>query len=136
MQARALSIASQRTPATHALEAAHRDLDASPAVDHPWLSPFDAAALASESALILRDLEQYDEALSHAEHVALRETGRARSLALSRISLVDIHVRRGDPDAAVSVGHDLLGTSPTLGSVRSCRPAPAPETWLLSWLRT
>ncbi|MER6343794.1 tetratricopeptide repeat protein [Streptomyces sp. NPDC001595] len=112
MQARALAVASQRTPAAHALEAAHRDLTASPAADHPWLSPFDAAALASESALILRDLEQYDEALSHAEQaVALREAGRARSLALSRISLVDIHVRRGDLDAAVSVGHDLLGTS-------------------------
>ncbi|MEV5881413.1 XRE family transcriptional regulator [Streptomyces sp. NPDC052020] len=118
MQARALAVAAQRTPAAHALEAAHRDLEA-PAADHPWLSPFDAAALASESALILRDLEQYDEALSHAEQaVALSEAGRARSLALSRISLVDIHVRRGDLDAAVSVGHDLLSTSPTLGSVR------------------
>ncbi|MCG0066577.1 XRE family transcriptional regulator [Streptomyces tricolor] len=119
MQARALAVASQRTPAARALEAAHRDLEASPAADHPWLSPFDAAALASESALIMRDLEEYDEALSHAEQaVALREAGRARSLALSRISLVDIHVRRGDLDAAVSVGHDLLSTSPTLGSVR------------------
>ncbi|GGS43213.1 hypothetical protein GCM10010206_00510 [Streptomyces cinerochromogenes] len=119
MQARALAVASQRTPAAHALEAALRDLEASPAAEHPWLSPFDTAALASESALILRDLEQYDEALLHAEQaVALREAGRARSLALSRISLVDIHVRRGDLDAAVSVGHDLLSTSPTLGSVR------------------
>ncbi|MFG3015633.1 hypothetical protein ACGFZB_35360 [Streptomyces cinerochromogenes] len=52
---------------------------------------------ASASALVLRDLEQYDEALSYAEQaVALREAGRARFLALSRISLVDIHVRRGD----------------------------------------
>lgn len=119
MQARALAVASQRIPAAQALENAYRDLRASPAADHPWLSPFDAAALASESALVLRDLEQYDEALSHAEQaVALREAGRARSLALSRISLVDIHVRRGDLDAAVSVGQDLLSTSPTLGSVR------------------
>ncbi|MBM7170009.1 helix-turn-helix transcriptional regulator [Streptomyces sp. G44] len=119
MQARALAVASQRNPATHALEVAHRDLEASPTADHPWLSPFDAAALASESALILRDLEQYDEALSHAEQaVALREAGRARSLALSRITLVDIHICRGNLDAAVSIGHDLLSTSPTLGSVR------------------
>ncbi|MFD7059787.1 tetratricopeptide repeat protein [Streptomyces sp. NPDC059906] len=119
MQARALAVASQRAPAAQALAAAHRDLEASPDADHPWLSPFDAAALAGESALILRDLEQYDEALSYAgQAVALREAGRARSLALSRISLVDLHVRRGELDAAVSVGHDLLGTSPTLGSVR------------------
>jgi hypothetical protein len=50
--------------------------------------------------------------------VTLREVGRTRSLALSRITLADIHVRRGDFDAAVSVGHELLTTSPTLGSIR------------------
>lgn len=80
---------------------------------------FDAAALASESALILRDLNQLDAALARAQAaVALRESGRAPSLALNRITLVDIHVRRGDLDAAVQTGHDLLSTSPTLGSVR------------------
>ncbi|GAA0911961.1 helix-turn-helix transcriptional regulator [Streptomyces thermoalcalitolerans] len=119
MQARALAVAAQRTPAVRALEAARGDLEASADADHPWLSPFDAAAMASEAALILRDLGQYDQALTHAEQaVTLREAGRARSLALSRITLVDIHVRRGDLDAAVHVGHDLLSTSPTLGSVR------------------
>ncbi|MGK5629631.1 helix-turn-helix domain-containing protein [Streptomyces sp. URMC 123] len=123
MQARALAVAAQHTPACQALEAARLDLEGRGAGgDHPWLSPFDAAALASEAALILRDLEQYDQALTHAEQaVALREAPRARSLALSRITLVDIHVRRGDLDAAVSTGHDLLGTSPTLGSVRVVR---------------
>ncbi|WP_409474640.1 tetratricopeptide repeat protein [Streptomyces sp. HC307] len=119
MRARALAVAAQLTPAARALDAARRDLEGVAAADHPWLSPFDAAAPASESALILRDLEQYDQALTHAEQaVALREAGRARSLALSRITLVDIHVRRGDLDAAVSAGHDLLSTSPTLSSVR------------------
>ncbi|WP_055495562.1 helix-turn-helix transcriptional regulator [Streptomyces sp. TP-A0356] len=119
MQARALAAAAQHIPAARALDAALRDLEGTAAADHPWLSPFDAAALASESALILRDLEQYDRALTHAEQaVALREAGRARSLALSRITLVDIHVRRGDLDAAVTAGHDLLSTSPILCSVR------------------
>lgn len=119
MQARALAVAAQRTPAARALEAARGDLEASADADHPWLSPFDAAAMASEAALILRDLGQYDQALAHAEQaVTLREAGRARSLALSRITLVDIHVRRGELDAAVHVGHDLLGTGPTLSSVR------------------
>ncbi|GHE09714.1 tetratricopeptide repeat protein [Streptomyces alanosinicus] len=81
--------------------------------------PFDTAALASGSALIFRDLKQYDEALAHAEQaVALRETGRAQSLAPSRITLVDIHVRRGDLDSTVSAGRNLLSMSPTLGSVR------------------
>ncbi|KAB1141111.1 tetratricopeptide repeat protein [Streptomyces luteolifulvus] len=119
MQARALAVAAQRTPAARALDAARCGLGGVAAADHPWLSPFDAAALSSESALVLRDLEQYDQALTHAEQaVALREAGRVRSLALSRISLVDIHVRRGDLDAAVSAGHALLSASPTLGSVR------------------
>ncbi|WP_234024964.1 MULTISPECIES: XRE family transcriptional regulator [unclassified Streptomyces] len=119
MQARALAVAAQRIPAAYALDAARRDLDGAADTDHPWLSPFDAAALASESALILRDLDQLDDALTHAEQaVALRESGRERSLALSRIALVDIHVRRCDVDTAVSVGHDLLSTSPPLGSVR------------------
>ncbi|MCX4649278.1 MULTISPECIES: hypothetical protein [unclassified Streptomyces] len=83
---------------------------------HPWRG---AAALVSESALILRDLNQLDAALAQAQAaVALRESRRARSLALSRITLVDIHVLRGDLDAAVQTGHGLLSTSPTLGSVR------------------
>ncbi|WP_345035068.1 XRE family transcriptional regulator [Streptomyces sannanensis] len=118
-QARALAAVAQQAPALRALGEARHDLEASAGVEHPWLSPFDAAALASESALILRDLDRYDEALIQAEQsVALREAGRTRSLALSRITLVGIHVRRGDLDSAVSVGHELLTTSPTLGSVR------------------
>ncbi|QOV36724.1 helix-turn-helix transcriptional regulator [Streptomyces ferrugineus] len=119
MQARALAAAEQHVPAARALEAVQRDLEGGADGEHPWLSPFDAAALASESALILRDLERLDEALLHAEQaVALRETGRARSLALSQISLVDIQVRRRELDAAVHAAHALLSTSPTLGSVR------------------
>ncbi|MEV5985966.1 XRE family transcriptional regulator [Streptomyces sp. NPDC052051] len=122
MQARALAVADQRTPAARALEAAQRDIEGVATADHPWLSPFDAAALASESALILRDLGRLEGALREAEQaVTLREVGRARSLALSRITLVDIHVCRGDLDAAVHVGHDLLSTSPTLGSIRVVR---------------
>lgn len=67
MRARALASAAQRTPALRALDDAHRHLDQTADVTHPWLSPFDAAALASESALIWRDLECYDQALTHAQ---------------------------------------------------------------------
>jgi tetratricopeptide (TPR) repeat protein len=119
MQARALAAAAQHTPAARALDAARNDLEAAADAEHPWLSPFDPAALASESALILRDLERLDEALEHAQQaVALRESGRARSLALSQISLVTILVRRRELDAAVHAAHALLSTSPTLGSIR------------------
>jgi transcriptional regulator with XRE-family HTH domain len=119
MQARAMAAAGQHTAARRALDQAHRDLDASADTRHPWLSPFDAGRLASEEALILVDLGAYDEALAAAEEaVALRDAGRARSLALAQITLAGIHVRRGDLDAALAVGHDLLATSPTLGSLR------------------
>ncbi|MET8473970.1 helix-turn-helix transcriptional regulator [Streptomyces sp. NPDC006422] len=122
MHARALAAASHHTSASRALEQAHGAIGAPADAEHPWLSPFDNAALASESALIMRDLERHDQALSHAESaVRLREAGRARSLALSRITLAGIHVRRADLDAAISVGNDLLSTSPTLGSVRVVR---------------
>ncbi|MFJ8842427.1 XRE family transcriptional regulator [Streptomyces cyaneofuscatus] len=122
MHARALAAASLHTPAVRALEQAHGALVASDDAEHSWLSPFDAAALASESALVLRDLERYDQALVQAESaVTLREDSRTRSLALSRITLADIHVHRADLDAAVGVGNDLLSTSPTLGSIRVVR---------------
>ncbi|MEU3276130.1 hypothetical protein [Streptomyces antibioticus] len=39
-------------------------------------------------------------------------------LRIKQVGLADIHVRQGDLDAALTVGHDLLGTSPALGSVR------------------
>ncbi|MER8232341.1 helix-turn-helix transcriptional regulator [Streptomyces sp. NPDC094049] len=119
MRARALAAGRQRTPAAHALGLARRALDASADSVHPWLSPFDAGRMAGEAAMVLRDLGEYAEALASAEEaVRLRGADRTRSLALSRITLVDILLRRGDLDAALSVGHDLLGTSPTLGSVR------------------
>lgn len=123
MQARAMAAADQHTAAHRALEQAHRDLDTfSDSEPHPWLSPFDVGRLASESALVLVDLGEYDEALAAGEEaVASRDAGRARSLALARITLADIHVRRDDLDAALAVGHDLLATSPALGSVRVVR---------------
>ncbi|MEV0372785.1 XRE family transcriptional regulator [Streptomyces sp. NPDC050636] len=119
MQARGLAAGGQHTAARRALDAAHSDLETSSDAVHPWLSPFDSASLASESALVMWDLQQYEVALRHAERaIALREDGRARSLAFSRITLVGIHAQRGDLDVAVQVGHELLTTSPTLGSVR------------------
>lgn len=122
MHARALAAASLCTPALRALEQAHGALVGSGDAEHSWLSPFDAAALASESALVLQNLELYDQALLQAESaVTLREDARTRSPALSRITLADIRVHRADLDAAVGVGNDLLSTSPTLGSIRVVR---------------
>ncbi|MFE1784066.1 helix-turn-helix domain-containing protein [Streptomyces sp. NPDC059506] len=119
MLARALAAAGQHEPAVRELGKAHDDIEAPTSPHDPWLSPFDAAALAGEAAMVLRDLGQYDAALRHAERaVVLREEGRVRSLALCRITLVDIHVHRNDLDAALHAGRHLLTTDPALASVR------------------
>ncbi|WP_030021406.1 helix-turn-helix domain-containing protein [Streptomyces monomycini] len=119
MTARALAVTEQRQPALRELEMARACLQAAADATHVWASPFDAAALASESALALADLGLYAGALRHAEEaVRLREEGRTRSKALGRITVVDLHARRNDLDAVVCCGYELLATSPTLSSVR------------------
>ncbi|MFI1097095.1 XRE family transcriptional regulator [Streptomyces sp. NPDC020917] len=122
MSARALAAAGQPTPAMAALASAEETLDGVPEAERPWLSPFDRAALALESALVLRDLCRHDEARAHAEHaVHLRESHRARSLVLSRIALATLHLRCSDLDAAVIVGNDIATADPNLGSIRVLR---------------
>lgn len=49
---------------------------------------------------------------------------RTRSLALTRITLADIHIRRGDLDAAVKVGHDL----PAVRAASAC--SVKDRTWI------
>jgi transcriptional regulator with XRE-family HTH domain len=121
MQARALAAAGQHGPAQESLDHARVALrDAGPGITHPWVSPFDTAALASETAETLRDMGRVREAVEYAQQaVDLRESGRARSLALSRILLSGLHVGSGDLDAALAVGEEFLAaTAPTLGSIR------------------
>ncbi|RPE33222.1 helix-turn-helix domain-containing protein [Kitasatospora cineracea] len=119
MHARALATLGRLGPAAQALEQASEALAAAADETHPWLSPFDQAALASESALTFADLGRYDDALHHAKRaVRLREHGRTRSLALSKITLAAVYVQRGELEEALHVGVELLSTSPTLGSVR------------------
>ncbi|MFD7664682.1 helix-turn-helix domain-containing protein [Streptomyces sp. NPDC059788] len=119
MSARALAATGQRQPAMRALGMAQDSLQAAADDSHHWISPFDMAALTSESALAFAGLSLHNEALGYAEEaVRLRGEGRTRSKALSRITLVDLHARRADLDAVVHCGYELLATSPTLGSVR------------------
>lgn len=124
MQARALAAAGQHTAAESALDQARAALRDAPArVTHPWVSPFDSAALASETADALRDLGRLQQAVEYAQlAVDQREAGRARSLALSRISLASLQLQCGNLDAALFVAEELLAaTAPTLGSVRVMR---------------
>lgn len=119
MHARALAATDHSLTASRELDRAHEALGSPTEATHPWISPFDEASLASESALACRDMKRYKEALVHAQQaVALRESARARSLALSHINLVELHFHRADLDAVVHFGVGLLPTNPSLGSVR------------------
>jgi transcriptional regulator with XRE-family HTH domain len=122
MYARALAATGQTTAALAAIDQGESHLGRQPEADLPWLSPFDSAALAAESALVHTDLQRYEDAQRSAEQaIRLRETGRARSLAFSRIALTTVHVHRNNLDAAVGVGNELLAADPYLGSVRVVR---------------
>ncbi|MEU1674261.1 XRE family transcriptional regulator [Streptomyces roseifaciens] len=119
MEARALAAVGRTDAAERSLEQSREALSAPRQAEHSWTSPFDAASLASESALAFSDMGKHDEALQAARlAIDLRADGRARSLALSRLALVNIHIRWADLDAAVDAGAELLRTSPDLGSVR------------------
>lgn len=122
MSARAAAATGRRVAAFRSLDRAHEALERPPAAAHPWVSPFDTAALSGEAALVARDLADYDRAVAYAERaITLREAHRVRSLASNRITLVDVHARRADWDAVVHHGADLLTISPALGSVRVMR---------------
>ncbi|MFH8789392.1 helix-turn-helix domain-containing protein [Streptomyces roseoverticillatus] len=121
MEARALAAAGEASEAERSLARAQAALHSprEAGSGHSWTSPFDAASLASESALVLRDLGKHEDALNAARQaIDLRLDGRARSLGFSRVTLVDVHLHRTDLDAAVHAGVELLTTTSALGSVR------------------
>ncbi len=84
----------------------------------PWVSGFDPAALASESAQTYLDLD-HRSAIRHASAaVNLRTSDRARSLALSRALLAEAYLRQGELNAACELGGQLLAESHGVGSAR------------------
>jgi tetratricopeptide (TPR) repeat protein len=123
MQARALAVLGQKDSVERALTRAYDDLGGSPPTAAAvWMSPFDEASLAIETAQCLRDVGRLDESLSAAERaVALRDTNRARSLAFSQIVLASVLVELDDLDRAVAVGRELLGGAQAPGSARVVR---------------
>jgi hypothetical protein len=120
MRARAHSVLGEHYAAEAALGEARSALDlACHAPLAPWVSGFDAAALASEAAQTHLDLGQYRTAIPHARAaVALRTSDRARSLALGRLSLAEAYLRGGELDAACQTGTRLLAESHGVGSAR------------------
>ncbi|MBT2510285.1 XRE family transcriptional regulator [Streptomyces sp. ISL-98] len=120
MEARALAQLGEPDATRRALALAQKELARSP--DAPpsyWISSFDAAALASETALSLQDLGTLPAAVDAAERaVALRSGDRARSRVFGQITLATIRTQQGELEAACDVGRELLSACGTLGSVR------------------
>jgi hypothetical protein len=123
MQARAQAVLGQKDGVDRALVRAHDRLSGpSSTAVAVWMSPFDEASLAIETAQCLRDVGRLGEALTAAERaVALRDTNRARSLAFSQIVLAGVLVELDDLDRAVAIGRDLLVGVQAPGSARIVR---------------
>ncbi|GAB2875906.1 hypothetical protein [Streptomyces mayteni] len=120
MEGRALARAGEETTANRAIETAteclSRDADGPSSV---WISHFDEASLASETALCLRDLGRLPAAAESAERaVSLRTGDRARSRVFGQISLAVIRTEMGELEAACQVGGQLIASCRTLGSLR------------------
>lgn len=99
---------------------------ASAGVPSEWAIPFDAGSLAGEAAQCLRQLGRLVRARQQAERViALRTGDRARSRAFAQLTLAAVMTEQGEPDAACSVGHEVLRATGALGSVRVVRELQA-----------
>ncbi|KOT46767.1 hypothetical protein ADK41_00790 [Streptomyces caelestis] len=120
MEGRAQAQLGDDVAAQRALEAAGAALEGASTAPAPhWVAPFDQAALASESALALRDLGMLSAATAEAERaVALRGEDRARSRAFSQSALAALLVQNGDLEAACATGVQLLTACEPLGSSR------------------
>lgn len=120
MRARGLAMRGDATDCRAALREADRTLDAAwgePPAD--WLAEFDAASLAGEVAMCLRQLGDLVEAERQARHVIeLRPGDRARSRAFGQLTLARVLVDAGRIDEAASVGWAICQIVSSLTSTR------------------
>jgi transcriptional regulator with XRE-family HTH domain len=120
MEARALASLGRGTDCGRTLLSAERMLDRQPSqVRSPWVSPFDHASLAGEASQCMQQLQQWDAARRHSEHViSLRGSSHVRSRAFSQFRLANILVTAGEIDHACSVAASAAASSGQLASHR------------------
>jgi tetratricopeptide (TPR) repeat protein len=83
----------------------------------PWISTFDEASLASETARCMRQLGQLGEAKRQAQRVIeLRHVTHSRARAFGLLITASILVANGSPDEASAVGTMVLTETGQLGS--------------------
>ncbi|MFD1829793.1 hypothetical protein ACFSJS_08955 [Streptomyces desertarenae] len=120
MEARAFAQLNARGEAQRALDTAREALALAHETPAPqWVAPFDEAALASEAASVLLDLGLLRDAAQEAERaLALRDASRVRSRAFGQVTLARVLLAQGQPDAACSVGVELLNACQSVTSLR------------------
>lgn len=119
MSARGSALLGDDVSCRAALDAAESELHEAHHDEHEWLSPFDAAALAAETAVCRRDLGHLQAAARQANIVlSLRGPDRVRSRSFAQLTLATVHIRQGDFDAAATVGTNVLDLTPHLASQR------------------
>jgi ATP/maltotriose-dependent transcriptional regulator MalT len=117
MEARALARTGDVTACEAALSAATKALESRNSEDEPeWISYFDEAELAAETAHCFRDVNRARRAVSHAENAM--SGNHVRSDFFATIVLADAHLRAGDVEEACRVALDALDLGEQLKSTR------------------
>jgi transcriptional regulator with XRE-family HTH domain len=120
MQAHGLALQGRQDLCTVALQDAEVALATD--IDEPlpdWITPFDEASLASESATCLRKLGDLTAAEQSARQaIALRDKSRARSHAFAQILLAQILVDADRVDEAAALGQTACDAARSLTSRR------------------
>jgi transcriptional regulator with XRE-family HTH domain len=117
MEARALARTGDVTACEAALNAATKALESRNNEDEPeWISYFDEAELAAETAHCFRDVNRARRAVSHAENAM--SGSHVRSDFFATMVLADAHLRAGDVEEACRVALDALDLGEQLKSAR------------------
>jgi ATP/maltotriose-dependent transcriptional regulator MalT len=117
MEARALARTGDKRACELALAEAARFLDRRNSGDEPeWITYFDEAELAAESAHCFRDVSNARQAVEHAENAM--SGSHVRSDFFATMVLADAHLRAGDIEEACRVALDALDLGEQLRSAR------------------
>ncbi|MFC5751041.1 helix-turn-helix domain-containing protein [Actinomadura rugatobispora] len=118
MAARGLAALTDHAACTDALTDAEKALERSPSdVPSPWVSPFDAGSLASETARCMRQLGHLTEAERQARRIIeLRADSHIRSRAFAKLLLVTVLIAQGQPEEACTQAREVVDAIQGLSS--------------------
>ncbi|MFB7501595.1 hypothetical protein ACFC09_44300 [Streptomyces sp. NPDC056161] len=117
MEARTLARTGDVRACELALAASAKALESVNSDDEPeWITYFDQAELAAESAHCFRDVKSASQAVAHAENAM--SGSHVRSDFFVTMVLADAHLHAGEPDEACRVALDALDLGEQLKSAR------------------